>query len=132
MDTTTTERDLIALSAKKWQWMSAKDVPELTALFHPKAVFVHMGGAWGTEQELAIIAEGGIHYKNADIHEVSVNVIGTTAILLNEVTLLAVVGGNEVTNLFLVTEAYVIEDDAWKLTALAFTKLLTPDDRPPA
>jgi hypothetical protein len=90
-----------------------------------------MGGAWGTDRELEIIEGGFIHYKTADVHEVSVNVVGPTAILLNKVTLLAVVGGNEVTNLFLVTEAYVQADGAWKLTALAFTKLLTPDDQPP-
>jgi hypothetical protein len=132
MDETRTEQNIIALSANKWQWMADKEIPALTGLFHPQAMFVHMGGAWGTERELAIIADGGIHYKKADIHEVSVNVIGTTAILLNKVTLLAVVGGSEVTNLFMVTEAYNSEDDAWKLTALVFTRLLTPDDRPPA
>jgi hypothetical protein len=132
MEETTTEQDIIALSATKWQWMSDQDIPALSGLFHPKAVFVHMGGAWGTDQELAIIAEGGIHYKKADIHEVSVNVVGTTAILLNKVTLLAVVGGNEVTNLFMVTEAYVQDGGGWRMTCLAFTKLLTLADQPPA
>ncbi len=34
-----------------------------------------MGGTWGKEQELEIIKSGGIHYKHADIHEVSVNII---------------------------------------------------------
>jgi hypothetical protein len=63
-----------------------------------KAVFVHMGGTMSKDQELDVIRSGRIHYKKADIHEVSVNIIGTTAILLNRITLLAVVGGNEVTN----------------------------------
>ncbi len=54
-----------------------------------------MGGSWGKEQELEIIKSGGIHYKQADIHEVSVNIIGATAILLSKITLLAVVGGND-------------------------------------
>ena len=98
----------------------------LDALFHEKAVFVHMGGAWGKAQELDIIKSGGIHYKQADIHEVSVNIIDTTAILLNRITLLAVVGGNEVTNPFMVTEVYVQENGTWKLASLSFTKLLTP------
>ncbi len=127
---TTPEQDLLALSASKWRWLSECDLAALTTLFHPQAVFVHMGGAWGTERELDIIASGRIHYKHADVHEASVNAIGPTAILLNEVTLLAVVGGNEVTNRFLVTEAYVRDGDAWRLTCLAFTKLLVPD--PPA
>src|SRR3972149_8285710 len=106
--------------------MSDKKVDILDDLFHEKAVFVHMGGSWGKEQELNVIKSGGIWYKNADIHEVSVNIIDNTAILLNTITLLAVVGGNEVTNPFVVTEVYVQQDGNWKLASLSFTRLLTP------
>ncbi len=94
-------------------------------IFHEKAVFVHMGGAWGKQQELNIIKSGNIHYKKADIHEASVNIIGSTAILLNRITLLAVVGGNEVINPFIVTEVYVKQNGTWKLASLSFTRLLT-------
>ena len=121
------EQEVIALSKEKWRWMSERKVDSLDALFHEKAVFVHMGGSWGKERELEIIKSGGIHYKQADIHEVSVNIIGATAILLNRITLLAVVGGNEVTNPFMVTEVYVQQEGSWKLASLSFTKLLTPE-----
>jgi hypothetical protein len=121
------EQEVIALSKEKWRWMSERKVDSLDALFHAKAVFVHMGGSWGKEQELEIIESGGIHYKQADIHEVSVNIIGSTAILLNKITLLAVVGGNEVINPFVVTEVYVQQESNWKLASLSFTRLLTPE-----
>jgi len=121
------EQEVINLSKEKWRWMSERKVDSLDALFHEKAVFVHMGGSWGKEQELEIIKSGGIHYKQADIHEVSVKIIGATAILLNRITLLAVVGGNEVTNPFVVTEVYVQQEDSWKLASLSFTRLLTPE-----
>jgi quercetin dioxygenase-like cupin family protein len=124
----TNEQEIIELSRQKWQWMADKDVAKLADLFDAKAKFVHMGGSWGTEQELNIIKSGGIWYKKADIHEVSVEIIGNTAILLNRITLLAVVGGNEVTNPFQVTEVYVRNDGKWKLGSLSFTKLLTPED----
>ena len=120
------EQEVIALSKEKWRWMSERKVDALAALFHEKAVFVHMGGSWGKEQELEIIKSGGIHYKQADIHEVSVNIIGATAILLSRITLLAVVGGNEVTNPFMVTEVYVQQSGTWRLASLSFTRLLTP------
>ena len=120
------EQEVINLSKEKWRWMSECNVDTLDALFHEKAVFVHMGGSWGKEKELEIIKSGGIHCKKADIHEVSVNIMGPTAILLNRITLLAVVGGNEVTNPFEVTEVYVQQDGSWKLASLSFTKLLTP------
>ena len=121
------EDEVIDLSKMKWRWMSERDVASLEALFHEKSVFVHMGGAWGKAQELDIIKGGGIHYKKADIHEVSVNIIGTTAVLLSRITLLAVVGGNEVTNPFMVIEVYVQQEDSWKLASLSFTRLLIPE-----
>jgi hypothetical protein len=120
------EQEVIDLSREKWHWMADRNIDALDALFHEKSVFVHMGGSWGKEREIDIIKSGGIHYKKADIHEVSVNVIGTTAILLNRITLLAVVGGNEVTNPFMVTEVYVQQNDTWTLASLSFTRLLTP------
>jgi hypothetical protein len=123
---TATEQEVIQLSKDKWQWMSDKNVDKLTPLFDDKSVFVHMGGSWGKTQEINVIKSGGIHYKKADVHEVSVNIIGNTAILLNRITLLAVVGGNEVTNPFMVTEVYIKDNDGWKLGSLSFTKLMVP------
>lgn len=119
------EQEVIQLSKDKWQWMSDKNVEVLNDLFHEKAVFVHMGGSWGTARELEIIKGGGIWYKKADIHEVSVNIIDETAVLLNRIDLLAEVGGNEVTNPFEVTEVYISQDGKWKLVSLSFTRLMT-------
>ncbi|MCB0067264.1 MAG: nuclear transport factor 2 family protein [Caldilineaceae bacterium] len=120
------EQAVIQISKAKWEWMAACDVGTLDALFHEQAVFVHMGGAWGKAQELEIIKSGRIHYKQADIHDVSVTIIDQTAVLLNRITLLAVVGGNEVTNPFMVTEVYVQQEGNWKLASLSFTRLLAP------
>lgn len=118
------EQEVIELSKAKWQWMADKDVDKLAKLFDEKAMFVHMGGSWGTDRELGIIKSGGIWYKKADVHEVSVEIIENTAILLNRITLLAEVGGNEVSNPFEVTEVYVKKSNSWKLGSLSFTKLL--------
>jgi hypothetical protein len=119
--------DIVNLSKEKWRWMSEREVDSLDALFHEKAVFVHMGGTMSKDEELDVIRSGGIHYKDVDIQEVSVRFIGTTtAILLNKIRLVAVVGGNEVTNPFMVTEVYVQQEDSWKLASLSFTRLLTP------
>lgn len=125
---TNVEQEIINLSKQKWQWMAEKNVDALENLFHEKAEFVHMGGSWGKERELNIIESGGIWYKKADIHEISVNIIDDTAILLNRITLLAEVGGNEVTNPFEVTEVYVKQNDGWKLASLSFTRLMNSGD----
>jgi hypothetical protein len=104
--------------------MSERNVDALSALFHADAVFVHMGGTMSRSQELEVIESGGIHYKQVDIQDVSVRIVGATAILLNRIRLVAVVGGNEVTNPFVVTEVYVQQGGAWKLGSLSFTRLL--------
>jgi len=71
-----------------------------------------------------VIQSGGIHYKKADVHQATVQLIDNTAILLNRITLLAVVGGREVSNNFIVTEVYVRKNNDWLLASLSFTKLL--------
>lgn len=121
------EQEIITLSKNKWQWMADKDLDKLNPLFHDKSMFVHMGGSWDKDHEIDVIRTGYIHYKKAEIHEVpSVKIIGNTAILLNRITLLAVVNGNEVTNPFMVTEVYIKQDGSWKLGSLSFTRLITP------
>ena len=118
------EQEVLALSKDKWGWMSEKKVEDLEKLFHEKAVFVHMGGNMTRAQELEVIKSGRIHYKKAEIQEASVRMIGTTAIVLHRIRLLAVVGGNEVTNPFMVPEVYVREGEAWKLAQLSFSRTL--------
>lgn len=120
------EETLTNLSKEKWQWMSAQDTKSLSTLIHDDAVFVHMGATFTKDQELEVIRTGTIHYRHVDIHEISVRVIAPTAIVLTTLDLIAVVGGNEVTNPFAVTETYIQADDQWQLAAMAFTRLLGP------
>lgn len=120
------EQELIALSKQMWEWMADKNADALANLFHKEAVFVHMGGSWGKEQEVNVIKNGMIHYKHANISEVSVRFISNTAIVLTKMNLTAVVGGNEVVNPFIVTEMYVYADGAWQLGSLSFTRTMEP------
>ena len=120
------QAEIIRLSKQKWDWMAGKNVDSLNVLFDDKSMFVHMGGSWGKAQELATIKSGGIWYKKAEVYTVIVNMIGNTAILLNDIDLEAVVGGNTVTNPFMVTEVYVKEGDKWKMSSLTFSHLLRP------
>ena len=123
---TKAEQEVITLSKDKWQWMAERNVEALDKLLAEEAIFVHMGATMNKSQELDTIKSGRIQYKDAQIQEVSVRFVGTTAILLNKIRLVAVVGGNEVVNPFNVTEVYVKLDGAWKLASLSFTRLMTP------
>jgi hypothetical protein len=119
------EADIIALSRQKWEWMSQRQIEPLQDLFHEAAVFVHMGATMTKDAEIEVIRSGQIHYRDIEIQETSVRFIGETAILLNRLQLTAVVGGNEVTNPFVVTEIYVRDEDVWTLGSLSFTRLVT-------
>lgn len=121
-----TDQEIIKLSKDKWQWMADKNVEVLGNLFHEKSMFVHMGGSWGKEREIDVIKSGGIWYKKAEVYSVTVNIIGNTAILLNDIDLEAVVGGNTVTNPFMVTEVYIKENGEWKMGSLTFSRLMRP------
>jgi len=118
------QQKIINLSKQKWDWMSDKNVDSLNMLFDDKAMFIHMGGTWGKAQEITTIKSGGIWYKKAEVYSVVVNMFGNTAILLNDIDLEAVVGGNTVTNPFMVTEVYIKENGKWKMGSLTFSHLM--------
>ena len=120
----TIEKEIKELSKTKWQWMANKDVDKLATLFHDQSKFVHMSGSWKKARELEIIESGSIWYKNADVHDVAVEVFGDdTAVLWNRITLVAHVRGNDVSNEFTVTEVYKKEGEDWKLLDLTFSKV---------
>ncbi|GAB5474909.1 MAG: hypothetical protein Mars2KO_30080 [Maribacter sp.] len=118
------EQELEELSMAKWQWMAEKDIDKLKSLFHDRSRFVHMSGSWKKDRELEIIESGSIWYKQADVHDVVVEVYGDdTAVLWNRITLTAHVRGNDVSNEFTVTEFYKREGGNWLLLDLTFSKV---------
>jgi hypothetical protein len=119
----TTEQAIIQLSKNKWQWMADKDVAKLEPLFHERSKFVHMSGTWKKAEELEIIRTGRIWYKQADVHDVAVELFENVALVWSRITLQAVVGGNDVTTQFTVTEVYQRQGNDWKLLDLTFSSV---------
>lgn len=117
------EQQIISLSKDKWQWMADKNVDKLATLFDDKAKFVHMSGTWKKDEELEIIKTGSIWYKQADVHDVAVEIVGTTAIIWSRITLHAMVRGSEANTEFTVTEVYTKQASDWKLLALTFSSV---------
>jgi hypothetical protein len=117
------KQKLIQLSKDKWQWMADKNVEKLAILFDDKSKFVHMSGTWKKDEELDIIKTGSIWYKQADVHDVAVEIVDNTAVVWNRITLHALVRGNEAKNQFTVTEVYKKQDKDWKLLALTFSSV---------
>jgi Domain of unknown function (DUF4440) len=120
------EQEVVDLANMKWGWMADKKVDSLASLFDDRAMFTHMGGTWGKQQELATIKSGGIWYKKAFIYAVDVRIFGEAAVVLEDMDLQAVVGTHEVTNPFMVTEVYSKENGKWNLAQLTFSHLVRP------
>jgi hypothetical protein len=119
----TTEQEIKTLSKAKWQWMADKNVDKLATLFHDKSKFVHMSGTWNKNRELEIIESGSIWYKQADVHDVVVELFDNMAVLWNRITLVAHVRANDVSNEFTVTEIYKKEEEDWRLLDLTFSSV---------
>jgi len=116
--------DFAALSQQIWDLMAAKDADSLKEIFHPNAMFVHMGGYWGCEQELETIRQGWLHYKHAEVYGVDVKQINENNwSVYSTIKLDAALGGpdNIVTTPFFVTQTFTHEDGKWWMTAMVFT-----------
>lgn len=110
------------LSQKIWDMMAAKDAEGLKAIFHPNCEFVHMGGYWGTEQELATIGGGMIWYKHAEVYGVEVKMVNKSNVAVySTIVLDAELGGQTTSHPFFVTQVFNNEEGAWKLISFVFT-----------
>lgn len=115
---------VIEMSNKIWEAMKNEELDTLRALIHPEAMFVHMTRSLSRDAEIDVIAEKNIDYKHVDFHERHAREMDNIVILLNKLELTAVVRGNEVTNLFMVTETYTKENDGLKMSSLTFSKII--------
>ena len=115
---------VVEVSNKIWEACNKADAGVLADLIHPQAVFVHMGVTLSRDDEINVIKEGRIVYKEIEFQEKTIKEFGSTVILLNKLKLTAVVGGNEVTNPFVVTEVYTKEGEELKLASLSYTKII--------
>lgn len=116
--------DVQTVSKKIWQAMQQEDSDTLKDLIHQDAAFVHMGATMSRDAEIDVILKRGIVYKTVEYQEVAIHEFDVTSILLNKLKLTAVVGGNEVTNPFVVTEVYTRVDDRLKLASMSYTRIM--------
>ena len=109
-------------SQKIWDMMADKDAEGLGKVFHTNCEFVHMGGYWGTEQELQTIASGMIWYKHAEVYGVDVKIINKKNVAVySTIVLDAEVGGQVTSHPFFVSQMFIKEKGAWKLASFVFT-----------
>ena len=99
---------------------------QLRKVCDPKAPFVHMGITMDRGAEEEAIAQRHIVTVKRDDKHVDVRVIDDEiAIILRQLELTALVGGNEAVNPFVATETYHrTPDGSWKLVSFVYTHIL--------
>lgn len=116
-------KEIHDFSRSLWNTIQERNVEEFKKLTHANALFIHMGVTLSRDEEANTIAEGRIIYQSIDFQEERIEEMDSVTIVLNKMTLTAIVGGNEVTNPFVVTEVYTKLDESYKLASLSFTKI---------
>lgn len=115
---------VLELSKKIWDAMQKEDIATLKEWVHEDALFVHMGVTLSRDDELDVIKERRIVYKEIEFEETTVKEIASTIIVLTKLKLTAIVGGNEVTNPFVVTEVYTNSDEGIRLASMSYTRIV--------
>jgi hypothetical protein len=115
---------VVEVSNQIWGAFNKVDVDVLVDLVHKEAMFVHMGVTLSRDDEINVIKEGRIVYKEIEFQEKTIKDFDSIVILLNKLILTAIVGGNEVTNPFVVTEVYAKNGEDLKLVSLSYTKII--------
>ena len=112
---------VLKVSKRIWNAMHEIDIETLNELVHEDAKFVHMGVTLSHKDEIEVIKNKKIIYKNINFEQIDLTQIESTIILLRKLKLTAVVDGNEVVNPFVVTEVYTLNDDVIKMASMSYT-----------
>lgn len=103
--------------------MHDEDIEPLNRYVHENAKYVHMGVTLNHAEEMDVIANRKIVYKNIDIESADVTQFDSLSLVLTKMKLAAIVDGNEVVNPFVVTEVYSTFDDGIKMISMSYTRI---------
>lgn len=123
-NTSPSEQKVLQTSQTIWDATLKGDLATFSKWVDDQAYFVHMGATFSKKQEIEAIETKMITPKALDIEQQSVRITGQNAVVFSKLKLIAVVGGNEVTNPFVVTEVFVEKNGEWKLFSLAYTRIV--------
>lgn len=111
---------ILEISKSIWNAMQERNEDVLKKNIHPQALFVHMGVTLTRDEEIDVIKEGRIIYKQIDFEDVKVTDFPSVTVVLTKLKLTAIVEGNEVVNPFVVTEVYTKDE---QLISLSYTRI---------
>jgi len=122
-DPRSVELEIKSLEARRFQALTAADVPALEKLLSDDLVYTHATGWRQTKAEfLASLRTGEIQYHSFTSADVKVRVYGGTAVVTGRASVKARAKGQELNVDLVYLEAFVKQDGRWLLVAWQSTR----------
>lgn len=109
---------VLALSARKYQWLIHKQADSLDRVLDEKIQYIHSNGWVQNKREiLDDMRTGKLVYQRVTIKEASVRVYGKAAVVIGTGTFEGINSGTTFNLDLRYTEVYVLSDTGWKLVS---------------
>jgi ketosteroid isomerase-like protein len=110
---------------KQWtEGLTKRDAAAVDAVLMDGYTIVDPGGRMNDKKFIVDGLKGGLlKLESVDVDEMTVRVIGSTAIVTSAQTLKGTHDDNEISGRFRVTDVLVKQDGKWKIAAAHMTKL---------
>jgi Domain of unknown function (DUF4440) len=113
-----TEKELLDLSKKKFDWMVHRQFDSLASVLDERLQFVHSNGWTETKQELLEdIRIGKLNYQAIEIHSANVRVYPHTAFVNGTGKFQVTMNGNSIALELGYTEVYIQAQGRWLLAS---------------
>lgn len=116
--------ELLELSQKFWNAMEHADEAGMRACADSQCHFVHIGTTCKLDKEIEFYTSGVFQPTDITIHKQTVEVFGSTGVVLTDCDYSLLLDGKETTHHFMVTEVYAQMENDWKLVTFSFTALV--------
>lgn len=110
------EKQLLALHARKFQWLAQKQYDSLTLLLDDRVQYIHSNGWIETKTELlADLQSGKLNYESVQVKEASARLYKDTGVVTGTGVFKALMDGKPLEISLLYTEVYVRHKKQWRL-----------------
>ncbi len=115
---------MIALSQKFWNAMEHADEKGMREIADPNCNFVHIGVTCKLDKEIEFYTSGAFKPTEIKFNSQSADIFENTAVVITDCNYTLLLGGNETTHHFAVTEVFSKIEADWKLVSFTFTALV--------
>ena len=118
------DEKLLEISKQFWDAMEHADEAGMLKYADTHCNFVHIGVTCKLDKEIEFYTSGAFQPTDITFHNKTVDVFGSTGVVLTDCDYTLLLNGQETTHHFMVTEVYNKTAEEWKLVTFSFTALV--------